>query len=121
VLVTAADSRNETLSIPTRLREQVDARDGGFCRMCGKFLGLRRAIHHIWFGGDLQGMGGRRKHELNNLVSLCYLPGDNDCHQRAHSRKHHWQPLLTQVVTQPNRVTATQLSRWAARENRNNA
>lgn len=110
----------ETLAIPQRLRDEVDHRDAGFCRMCGKFLGLRRAIHHIWFGGDLQGMGGRRKHDINNLVSLCYLPGDNNCHQRAHSRKSHWQDLLTRTITQPTRVTAIQLQRWDARnQNRN--
>lgn len=106
----------ETLAIPQRLRDEVDARDGGFCRLCGKFLGGRRAIHHINFGGDVQGMGGRRSHTLDNLVSLCYLPGDMNCHQRAHSRKSYWQPLLTAVVTRTDRVTALQLSRWQTRE-----
>jgi hypothetical protein len=80
--------------------------------MCGKFLGERRAIHHIHFGGDLQGMGGRRKHELDNLVSLCWLPGDMDCHQRAHSVKHYWQPILAAVVTRTDHITALQLARW---------
>jgi hypothetical protein len=112
--------QTETLQIPGHLREAVDERDGGFCRMCGKFLGNRRAVHHIYFGGDVQGMGGRRHHDLDNLVSLCWLPGDNDCHSRAHSRKKHWQPLLLQVITCANNVTAYQLSRWAAREKRTN-
>ena len=107
----------ETLDIPQHLRDAVDERDGGFCRMCGKFLGGRRAIHHIYYGGDRQGMGGRREHYLANLVSLCYLPGDMDCHQRAHSRKHHWQPILAAVVTRNDHITALQLSRWMSREN----
>lgn len=110
----------ETLAIPQYLRDAVDDRDVGFCRMCGKFLGERRAIHHIYFGGDVQGMGGRRHHELDNLVSLCWQPFDNDCHQRAHSRKSFWQPLLLQVITCPNRVTALQIARHQARQNRNN-
>lgn len=107
----------ETLDIPQRLRNAVDERDGGFCRMCGKFLGGRRAIHHIFYGGDRQGMGGRREHYLENLVSLCYLPGDMDCHQRAHSNKHHWQPILAAIVQRPDHLTALQLSRWLTREN----
>lgn len=111
---------SETVAIPNYLRRAVDERDGGFCRMCGKFLGQRRAIHHIYFGGDVQGMGGRRNHDIDNLVSLCWLPGDSDCHQRAHGRKGFWQPLLLQVVTCKNNVTAMQLARHQARERRNN-
>lgn len=103
---------SETLEIPKDLREAVDARDGGFCRMCGKFLGDRRSIHHIFYGGDIQGMGGRRRHTLGNLVSLCWLPGDMGCHERAHSNKGFWQPLLADVVTQSAKVTAFQLARW---------
>lgn len=110
-----ADAEGETLAIPKALREAVDHRDAGFCRMCGKFLGQRRAIHHIFFGGDLQGMGGRRLHELHNLVSLCWLPYDNDCHQRAHSSKGLWQPFLAAVTTHPTKITAVQLKRWHAR------
>lgn len=109
---------DETVAIPQRLRDAVDERDGGFCRLCGKFLGTRRAIHHIFYGGDAQGMGGRRDHRLENLVSLCWLPGDSDCHQRAHSRKSYWQPLLAAVVTRNDHITALQLGRWQRRENR---
>lgn len=112
------DSEKETVAIPAVMRRAVDARDAGFCRMCGKFLGQRRSIHHIFFGGDAQGMGGRRNHELTNLISLCWLPGDGDCHNRAHSRKGYWQPFLSEVVTRPSNCTAYQLARWAAREKR---
>ena len=106
----------ETVEIPKAMREAVDERDGGFCRMCGKFLGDRRAIHHIHFGGDLQGMGGRRNHTLDNLVSLCWLPGDMGCHERAHANKGYWQPLLAHVVTEHSKVTAFQLARWERRK-----
>lgn len=111
-------TQDETVAIPQHLRDAVDQRDGGFCRLCGKFLGERRAIHHIYYGGDLQGMGGRRKHELDNLVSLCWLPGDMDCHQRAHSRKGFWQPLLAAIVARPDHITALQLDRQTRRNNR---
>jgi hypothetical protein len=116
-----ADGNAETVAIPDRLRKEVDERDGGFCRMCGKFLGERRAIHHIYFGGDLQGMGGRRHHALDNLVSLCWLPGDMDCHQRAHSRKSYWQRFLTAAITAPTKTTAFQLARWEARQRRHSS
>lgn len=102
----------ETVAIPQAMRDAVDARDGGFCRLCGKFLGARRAIHHIYYGGDAQGMGGRRNHDLNNMVSLCWLPGDMGCHERAHANKPYWQPLLAEVVTREQRLTAIQLARW---------
>jgi len=107
--------RDETVAIPQHLREAVDQRDGGFCRMCGKFLGGRRAIHHIYYGGDLQGMGGRRRHELNNLVSLCWIPGDMGCHDRAHRLKTYWQPILAEVIQRTDHVTALQLDRWRKR------
>lgn len=113
------DGEKETLAIPDHLRRQVDERDGGFCRMCGKYLGQRRAIHHIFFGGDLQGMGGRRLHELSNLISLCWLPYDNDCHQTAHARKGYWQQYLAAAATSPLKTTALQLARWHARRERN--
>lgn len=104
-------SETETRDIPDKMRRAVDARDKGFCRMCGKFLGPRRAIHHINFGGDDQGMGGRRRHVLGNLVSLCWLPSDNDCHARAHSDKEHWRRLLMAVVNSQANLTAYQIAR----------
>lgn len=106
------------LEIPKSARNAVDERDKGFCRLCGKYLGQRRSIHHIHFGGDAQGMGGRRNHDLNNLVSLCWLPGDNNCHPKAHSNKHYWQPLLAEVVARPNNMTVLQLIRWNRRRDR---
>jgi 5-methylcytosine-specific restriction endonuclease McrA len=110
-------SKDETVAIPIQLREAVDTRDRGYCRMCGKYLGERRAIHHIDYGGDRQGMGGRRRHALDNLISLCWLPYDNGCHDRAHSNKAKWLPLL-QLVVMTDGVTATQLARWRKRRAR---
>lgn len=107
-------STSETVAIPQAMRKAVDERDNFHCRMCGKVIGKRRAIHHIDFGGDSQGMGGRREHVLDNLISLCWLPGDNECHQRAHALKPYWQPILTEVVKRPG-ITAFQYARWADR------
>lgn len=111
-----SDGHRETLAIPKRARRAVDARDGGFCRMCGRWLGERRSIHHINFGGDRQGIGGRRAHDVGGLVSLCWLPGDNGCHDRAHSSKAYWAGLLLQVIASPTKVTAVQLARWQDRD-----
>lgn len=112
-------TKRTDVDIPKGARDAVDERDAGFCRMCGKFLGRRRAIHHINFGGDDQGMGGRRNHAVDNLVSLCWLPGDLDCHQRAHSQKEFWRPLLQQVVLAESNLTAFQLRRWLSKKNGN--
>jgi hypothetical protein len=53
---------NETLAIPDRIRAAVDERDQQHCRVCGKWLGPERALHHIRYGGNHQGVGGRRQH-----------------------------------------------------------
>jgi hypothetical protein len=104
-------SRAETRAIPEVMRKQVDERDGGYCRVCGKFLGPRRAIHHIRYGGDAQGMGGRRDHTLENLLSVCWLPGDNGCHLLLHSDKARWMDIALETAVQPG-VTVRQLARW---------
>lgn len=106
-----ANGRSETTEIPDHIRVQVDERDGRRCRMCSKYLGERRALHHIMYGGDLQGMGGRRLHEVHNLLTVCWLPFDNGCHDRLHSDKQYWQPLAMQAARVPN-VTVLQLNRW---------
>lgn len=111
-------AKKETAEIPQAMRVAVDERDGGYCRMCGRYLGGRRAIHHIFFGGDLQGMGGRRRHDLDNLVSLCWLPWDGGCHMKAHADKGLWQPLLHAAITSKRRTTAYQLARYLRKAQR---
>lgn len=103
----------ETLAIPASVRAAVDDRDGQRCRVCGRYLGDERAIHHIRYGGDLQGMGGRRNHDLSGLVSICWMWGKN-CHDMVHARKALWQPYLLAVVARPG-TTAMQLRRWSER------
>lgn len=106
-----ANGRSETQEIPAYIRAAVDDRDGLKCRMCGKHLGERRALHHILYGGDEQGMGGRRSHTVRNLLTVCWLPYDNDCHNRIHSDKTRWQSYCLIAAVMPN-VTVLQLARW---------
>lgn len=112
-------ARRETLAIPQEVRAAVDERDHLTCRVCGKWLGERRALHHIVYGGDARGMGGRRVHVVEQIVTVCWLPGDpvggvRPCHERVHANKQLWQPLLLQVA-QRRGVTALQYLRWTAR------
>lgn len=102
----------ETLAIPDDVRQQVDDRDQYHCRVCGKFLAEARALHHIHYGGNRIGMGGRREHDLDNLITVCWMWGGN-CHDLVHSNKTLWVPLLDKTVANPG-VTAMQLRRWAA-------
>lgn len=107
------NGEKETLAIPARLRVAVDERDGQHCRVCGEYLGERRALHHIRYGGDTVGMGGRRHHAIDNLVTVGWL-GARDCHSLVHGDKRLWVPILEVVVTRPG-VTALQLLRWSRR------
>lgn len=110
-----ADAKAESLSIPANVRAAVDTRDGMHCRVCGRFLGDRRALHHIEFGGGSgPGMGGRRKHDMATIATVCWLPGDGDCHALVHSRKTYFQDLLREVLTRPG-LTVLQLERWRRR------
>ena len=108
-----ANGERETLAIPQRLRNAVDERDQGYCRVCGQYAGERRAIHHIEYGGDKQGMGGRRRHAIDNLVTVGWL-FEHDCHSVVHSNKRLWVPVL-QAVVEHTGVTGLQVIRWRKR------
>lgn len=114
-MITRAYAKEESLAIPTSVRAIVDARDAQTCRVCGKYLGDRRALHHIIYGGDERGMGGRRVHDPAEIVTVCWLPGDGDCHQLVHGSKKTWQPLLLEVARRSG-ITALQLRRWQRRQ-----
>lgn len=108
-------SSRETLAIPDAVRGIVDERDGRHCRVCGKYLGDQRALHHIMFGGDVIGMGGRRRHDPAEIVTVCWMWGGN-CHDRVHADKHRYQGVLLEIARgeHPGR-TALQLLRWSQR------
>ena len=114
------DAREESLAIPAGVRAFVDQRDGKHCRVCGKYLGDRRALHHIIYGGDARGMGGRRVHNPTEIITICWLPGDGDCHSMVHSNKRLWQPVLLQVA-QHGGITALQVRRHQIRKARRTA
>lgn len=104
---------NETLAIPQRIRDEVDERDGGYCRFCGQYAGAQRALHHIEYGGDRQGMGGRRRHDPSNLISVGWL-FEHDCHSIIHGNKGLWLPIALEVAQRPG-VTMLQIHRWLRR------
>lgn len=70
---------------PTAVRMRVITRDGARCRFCG----LRRGdhLHHINYRSE--GVD----HQEHNLISLCH-----ECHDRVHSNKRVWKPLLLGVI-----------------------
>lgn len=103
-------AQKETLAIPARLRREVAERDQGICRVCGRWVGEQGAIHHIDFGGDRVGMGGRRVHELANLLTVGWLY-EHDCHSVLHGRKLLWLPYAKQAALRRG-VTVYQLRRW---------
>jgi 5-methylcytosine-specific restriction endonuclease McrA len=61
--------------IPKKIIKAVLERDEGICQYCGR-QGVN--IHHIVPAG----MGGKRIHIKENLITLCL-----DCHSRAHSNR----------------------------------
>lgn len=107
-----ARAERETLEIPEAIRAAVDARDRLFCRFCGRYEGARRALHHIAYGGDRQGMGGRRRHHLDNLLTVGWL-FEADCHSIIHGDKGLWMPYALTAAVTPG-VTMLQLRRWSA-------
>lgn len=104
------DGEKETLAIPARLRFDIDERDQGVCRVCGRYEGERRALHHIEYGGDIVGMGGRRHHREDNLITVGWL-FERDCHSIVHGNKRLWIPLLQAAIANPG-TTARQHLRW---------
>lgn len=108
-------AESESLAIPSAVRAEVDERDGTHCRVCGRWLGEARALHHISYGGSRQGMGGRRDHDPTNIVTVCWMYGPGKgiapCHDLVHSNKGLYLPLLKHVVATPG-ITVMQLQRW---------
>lgn len=98
-------SREDT-EVPASVRREVADRDGGACRVCGQTPGVS-ALHHI----DYRSQGGL--HVPANLITVCWFYGAA-CHDRVHSSKQLWQPILHEVVKHSG-INALQLKRWAGR------
>lgn len=94
--------------VPRSVRLECYERDGGCCRVCGRWVETP-GLHHIIF----RGQGGL---DLpSNLVTIGWTPG-HDCHlPYAHGpRAAAFRAALTVVVDHPG-VTALQLLRWSAK------
>lgn len=92
-------SRDEEALINLVTRGEIIERDDHVCRMCGQWVEYPH-VHHIIY----RSQGG--KDTESNLVSL-----DFKCHERVHSNKNLWLPILQQVVLTPG-VNGVQLLRW---------
>lgn len=103
---------SEHNEIPASVRKIVDERDGQFCRVCGEFLGANRGIHHIVFGGDDRGMGGKRVHDPDEMLTVCWGMFGNGCHEALHRDKAKWQEAALLAVQNPG-TTVLQVMRWS--------
>lgn len=101
--MTDVDGREETLSIPARVRAEVMDRDAQQCRVCGAWV-ESPALHHVRYRSE----GGL--HVPENLVTVHWMYAPR-CHELVHSRKKLWQPILLYVARTPV-VTALQVARW---------
>lgn len=97
------NAREETKSIPARVREEVLERDKGICRMCGMHA-ENPALHHVRYKSE----GGTNT--ADNLITVHWMY-EPRCHERIHSNKKVWQPLGLAVIATPG-VTMLQLRRW---------
>jgi 5-methylcytosine-specific restriction endonuclease McrA len=86
------------LDLATRM--EVLDRDNHLCRLCGAHSEVLH-VHHIVYRSG----GGRDT--FANLISL-----DWKCHDRVHSNKPLWQPVLLALPSSPG-ITGLQLLRWA--------
>ena len=91
--------------VPLAVRQEVYARDGGCCRVCGRYADVP-GLHHV----DYRSQGGSSD-DPENLVTVGWTPG-HDCHLSiVHRNKTLWQPIMRQVAI-TNGVNGIQLLRW---------
>lgn len=96
------------LRIPAPIRAEVTERDQ-VCRLCGQAVHL--ICHHVMYGGDAQGMGGRRFHDAANIV-LLGQGYEHQCHDRVHKVKGVWQPVMLALIELPRTYTGLQVMRY---------
>lgn len=66
------------------------AEEEPYCMLCGKSWNLN--IHHIRYGSV-----GRHTY-FGNIIRLC-----TDCHNKVHSNKRKWQPVLITIADEHER------------------
>ena len=72
---------------------QVYLRDGGRCRLCGKYMDLH--LHHIIYRSENKNL----INEVYNCIMLC-----SSCHRLVHSNKKKYQPILKEMVGNNNEI-----------------
>lgn len=103
-------SLQQSLEIPAAMRAEVDERDDFHCRFCGAvLLEAQRLHHHAIYSGTAVGLGSRRFHSVDNLITL-----DWGCHGTVHSNYRLWLPHVLGAIQTPG-VTVLQLYRWDQR------
>lgn len=94
-------------AVSTAVRMAAYERDGGCCRVCGRHCGDTPGLHHIVY----RSQGG--SNDLDNLVTIGWVPG-HDCHLSVvHANKRLWMPVLQTVIAMDGWVTAMQVVRWS--------
>jgi len=87
--------KSKSTKVPKRISNAVKVRDKNRCRACG--LKDRRSWplhqHHIKYRSE----GGL--HLVKNLITLCV-----ECHDRVHSNKRVFQPLLIDKVSTSQQI-----------------
>ena len=77
---------NKKISVKKEIYQKVYERDNGICRLCGK---QNIELHHIRYRSERKDLINDEK----NCIMLC-----TECHQKVHSNKHYWQPILLEMV-----------------------
>ena len=77
---------NNKVNVKKEVYQKVYERDNGICRLCGK---ANIELHHIRYRSERKDLINDEK----NCIMLC-----TECHQKVHSNKHYWQPILLEMI-----------------------
>lgn len=77
---------SKKINVKKVIYQKVYERDNGICRLCGK---TNIELHHIRYRSERKDLINDEK----NCIMLC-----TECHQKVHSNKHYWQPILLEMI-----------------------
>lgn len=77
---------DKRVKVKKEIYQKVYQRDNGVCRLCGK---ANIELHHIRYRSERKDLINDEK----NCIMLC-----TECHQKVHSNKHYWQPILLEMI-----------------------